>query len=194
MTKDNLIEILMSDKPSEEIKKNEKEIFDIIPDLENCKGCEQNSPWHVYDVYDHIMHVIDNVEKDEELRMCALFHDLGKPDTKETDKYGIDHFPDHWFISKNIFENFAKKYNYDEDKTKLISKLIFYHDLNIGKLDDKQYTEVISNFKKDEIIKLYKFKRADLLAQNKECHYLLDEYDKQEKNIRLIYERSNIDE
>lgn len=194
MTLKGLTEILKADVPSEEIKKKEQEIFDMIPELEKCKGCKQNSPWHIYDVYNHIMHVMDNVENDEILRMCALFHDLGKPDTKETDKYGIDHFPNHWFISKEIFDSFSKEYDYDKEKAKTISKLIFYHDLNIGKLDNKEFLEIVKKFTQDEILLLYKFKRADLLAQNEECHYLLDEYDKQEKNIRLIYERSNIDE
>ena len=194
MTIEELKRIIMSDRPSEEIRNNEKELFDMIPELEKCKGCAQNSPWHIYDVYEHIMHVIDNTEKDEVLRMCALFHDLGKPDTKENDKYGIDHFPNHWFISRDIFDRFRDEYNYNKEKAQIISKLIYYHDLNIGKLDDKEMNNVINEFSKDEMKLLYKFKRADLLAQNEECHYLLEDYKKQENRIRLVYERRNNNE
>lgn len=194
MTLEKLKEIIMCDKPSVEVRNNEKELFDIIPDLEKCKGCEQNSPWHIYDVYEHIMHVIDNTEKDELLRMCALFHDLGKPDTKETDKYGIDHFPNHWYISREIFNRFKEENDYDKEKAKTISKLIYYHDLNIGKLEDEEMNNIINEMSEEEMILLYKFKKADLLAQNEECHYLLDDYKKQENKIRLVYERRNNNE
>lgn len=189
MTIEALEEILRQDKPSEEIRKNEKEIFDMIPELEKCKGCEQNSPWHVYDVYEHILHTIDNIEKDDILRMSALFHDLGKPETKETDKYGLDHFPNHWYVSKEIFDDFSKEYGYDEKKSITISKLIKYHDLNLWKVEINNIPNFMDEMSKSDLILLYKLKKADLLAQNSEYHYLLEEYDKQENIYKLLYER-----
>ena len=86
MTLEELLEILKLDKPSEEIRKRETVIFELIPELENCKGFDQHSEWHPYDVYEHTLQVVDNIENDEVLRMSALFHDLGKPDTFEEDK------------------------------------------------------------------------------------------------------------
>ena len=122
--------ILTSKIPSIEIKNREEEIFDFIPELQKCKGFNQKNVWHPYDIYEHTLHVIDYVENNEILRMAALFHDLGKPEVYEEDKYGIGHFPKHWFESKGIFERFAEDNDYDEEKTKTISKLILYHDLN----------------------------------------------------------------
>ena len=55
----NLFNILLSDNPSELIKYHEKEIFLLIPELEKSKGFNQNNEWHIYDVYEHILHVID---------------------------------------------------------------------------------------------------------------------------------------
>ena len=191
MTLNNLTEILKTDVPSIEIKKNENEIFHMIPELEICKGFDQCNEWHPYDVYEHTLHVIDGVENNEILRMSALFHDLGKPETFELDKYGIGHFFNYWFVSKEIFEKFADEYNYDIEKRNTISKLITYHDLNLGKIDRDLKKDILKIFSKEELIMLYKLKRADLLAQNPEYHYLLDEYDKQEKKYIKIYERKN---
>lgn len=56
-----LFNILLSDKPSELIKYHEKEIFLLIPELEKSKGFNQNNEWHIYDAYEHILHVIDGV-------------------------------------------------------------------------------------------------------------------------------------
>ena len=182
MTFNDLYKILLSTKPSELIKQNEQDIFQLIPDLKKCKGFNQNSVWHPYDVYEHILHVIDNVESDLTLRLTALFHDIGKPDTYTEDEKG-GHFYNHWIVSQSIFNEYSEHYNIPDKKT--ISLLIYYHDYNVNKLID---SEVIKFLTKEEIIMLFKIKRADLLAQNSKYHYLLDEYDKIEKEILNIYE------
>ena len=44
--------------------------------------CEQNNPYHVYDIWRHTMKVLEYVEyasADPIVRMAALFHDISKP-------------------------------------------------------------------------------------------------------------------
>ena len=110
MKLDFLINILLSDKPSKNIKLNEKQIFEMIPELSACKNFNQNNIWHIYDVYDHILHVVDGVPNSLALRMAALFHDIGKPFVYTEDENGIGHFYDHWNKSNEIFLNFISKY------------------------------------------------------------------------------------
>lgn len=125
-----LNKILMSDKPSSKIMNNEDIIFNIVPELEKCKGFNQNNIWHVYDVYNHILHVIDNVPNNLILRYAALFHDLGKIYTYSLDEKNTGHFYNHYIKSKEIFDIFAKENNLDEKFSKIVSKLIYYHDIN----------------------------------------------------------------
>ena len=188
MTLNDLTEILRTDMPSVEIRKKEKEIFEFIPELEKCKGFNQNNEWHPYDVYEHTLHVVDNVENDDILRMSALFHDIGKPETYQEDEFGVGHFYGHWKESKRIFLDFAYNNDIDFKKKKTISKLIYYHDKNFGKLDDDSLHVIMYIFDKKELELLYKLKKADLLAQNKKYHFLLDEYDKQSKVYKLLYD------
>lgn len=195
MSIEELIYILKTMSPSSILRTCEKELFDLIPELKECKGFDQHNPeWHPYDVYDHILFVVDQVESNEILRMSALFHDIGKPQTFELDKYGIGHFHGHWFTSKDIFEEFAEKHSYDKEKTRVISNIIKFHDLNLKYADDKIKDEIISSFTKEELIMLFKLKRADLLGQSKEKRKLLKDYDKQEKAFKLLYERRNTNE
>ena len=77
MTYNKLIEILLSDNVYEQIKQTEQEVFKLIPELKVCKGFNQNNQWHIYDVYEHILHVISGVENNICLRLAALFHDIG---------------------------------------------------------------------------------------------------------------------
>ena len=187
MSIEELYNILLSDKPSNEILKNENKIFILIPELKKCKGFNQNNEWHIYDVYEHILHVVDNVPNNIILRLAALFHDIGKPISYTQDENGIGHFYGHWEESKKIFCSFAIKNNLDENMTDLISKIIYYHDVNIDKLDDKQIQKLCNTFNIEEIKMLYQLKRADLLSQNKKYHYILEKYNDQEKELLFKY-------
>ena len=178
-----LFEIILSENPIETIKQNENFMFDLIPELSTCKNFDQHNKWHVYDVYEHILHVIDNVPNDRVLRLTALFHDLGKPKTFTMDENGVGHFRGHWVESQKIFDEFALKYNLDKKESKLISNLIFYHDANPLNFSEEDFITFIKSFTRDEIEMLYVIKRADLLAQNSEFHYLLNEYDNQKLKV-----------
>ena len=106
MTIEELYIILLRNNPSSILKSREKELFNLVPELEKCKAFEQNSDWHIYDVYEHILHVIDNVSPNLILRLAALFHDIGKPFSYIEDKSGVGHFYGHWEVSQRLFIEF----------------------------------------------------------------------------------------
>lgn len=189
MSIDDLNKILEGDTPSKEIRDRDEEIFEFIPELKKCKGFKQNSDWHLYDVYEHILHVVDYVDNDLILRMSALFHDIGKPETYTEDEFGKGHFYGHWDKSAEIFQKFAINNRMNKENRELITKLITYHDLNFGKFDDTRVEEIKTEFSLKEIILLYKLKKADLLAQNPKYHFLLEEYQKQEEVYKLLYKK-----
>ena len=174
-----LFNILLSKEPSRLIKENEEYIFSIIPELKNTKGFNQNNLWHIYDVYEHILHVIDGVPRDLTLRLVALFHDIGKPFTYTIDENNVGHFYNHWGKSCEIFLNFSLKYNLPSELTILVHKLIYYHDISLSKLNEIEYNKFLNEFSIDEINMLFTVKKSDLLAQAPEFHFLLKEYDKQ---------------
>jgi len=182
---DFLINILLKDKPSKYIKNNEERIFQIIPELRKCKGFNQNNIWHIYDVYEHILHVVDGVPNNIILRFAALFHDIGKPFVYQEDENKVGHFCGHWNKSKEIFETFATKYNIEKNMKTVISNLILYHDLNIDKITDAELEKLVNTFNEDGIIMLFQLKRSDLLAQSERYHYLLDNYSIQESKVLL---------
>jgi hypothetical protein len=172
---DFLNKILLSENPSILIRENEEIIFDIIKELRICKGFNQNNPWHPYDVYEHILHVLDNTSTNLVLRYAALFHDIGKPNVYKEDENGTGHFYGHWDSSCEIFTNFANKYGIDDYLKNKVLKLIYYHDFNIDKLDKEK------EFSNEELKLLLELKKADLLAQNSKFHYLLEKIKLQEK-------------
>jgi len=188
MNKDKLKEILMSDKPSKLIRANEEELFHYIVELGLCKGFNQNNPWHTYDVYEHTLHVVDNVANEYILRLAALFHDLGKPYTYVEDDKGIGHFPEHYLYSRAIFYKHAFQENYDEYIRETVASLVYYHDINLDNINTSDLSTMLQSLDRKSAERLFELKRADLLAQNPIYHEskLLD-YDRQEKNILEKY-------
>ena len=169
MTIDELITILLSDKPSISIKENEDSIFKMIPKLKLCKNFNQNNDWHIYDVYEHILHVVDGVDCDIELRLSALFHDIGKPITYIEGADNKGHFYGHWVESKKIFDEFISNYKLDEKVVQNIQKLIYFHDVRFELINNSRLEELLEAFSDQELLKkLFNLKRADLLAQNSE--------------------------
>ena len=83
---DELVKIILSPNPSTGIVMLEKFglLKNIIPELEEGIGCEQLGE-HIYDVWEHLLHALQHAaDKDwpQEVRLAALFHDIGKPRTK----------------------------------------------------------------------------------------------------------------
>lgn len=59
----------------------------FIPELEEGIGCEQKGE-HIYDVYEHLLHALQHAADKGwslEIRLAALFHDIGKPRTRRWD-------------------------------------------------------------------------------------------------------------
>ena len=71
-----LMNILSAEVPVPLIIENEQYVFSLIPELKDCKGFNQNNAWHIYDVYEHILKVIEYVPDNLTARFVALFPDI----------------------------------------------------------------------------------------------------------------------
>lgn len=104
----------------------------IIPELIPCFSCEQNTKWHLYDVYTHIVKSVECCENKDYLRLAVLLHDIGKPQCKTTDSKGVDHFFGHPQRSVEIASRVLKRLKTSREYTKKILKLIEIHDKKIS--------------------------------------------------------------
>ena len=183
MTYEQLLKVLQSSNVYELIIEHEEEIFKLIPELKVCKGFNQNNKWHIYDVYEHILHVVSGVDNDKCLRLAALFHDLGKPLTYTEDENKTGHFYNHWNESVRILKKYQDKFDLSTSEIKLILSLIYYHDINLDKISQKELELLIEKIGIENIDLLFNLKRADLLAQSPEFHSLLININNQEEKI-----------
>jgi poly(A) polymerase/tRNA nucleotidyltransferase (CCA-adding enzyme) len=87
--RDELFKIINSSAPALGIDVLQKTgvLKHIIPELEEGIGCEQKGA-HIYDVYQHLLHALQHSADKNfplEIRLSALFHDIGKPATRRYD-------------------------------------------------------------------------------------------------------------
>lgn len=162
-----LIQILIADNPSYYIKENISIIFEILPELKPMYHFNQKNPWHIYDVLEHTLMVLEHTEKNIFLRLAALFHDIGKPSKFFIDDKGIGHFYGHPEKSKEIFASIATRLKIDNKTKRIVSRLIQDHDVILSKKPDKIY-EFLKKNGYDYTLLLFKLKRADNLSQNPE--------------------------
>ncbi len=162
-------------------------IFEIIPELKETYGLEQNCPYHIYNVWEHIVKSVAVSEENKYIRLAMLLHDIGKPQMKTTDENGQDHFKGHAKVSSDIAFEILKRLRYDNKTISTVTKLIFHH-------DDRLYNAP-QNIKKhaskhgfEFLYMLDKVSRADILAQTPElkerlslCDKYIDELKRLEK-------------
>jgi tRNA nucleotidyltransferase/poly(A) polymerase len=81
--RDEFVKIIMSENPASGIVMLQKFglLKNTIPELLEGVGCEQLGE-HIYDVWEHLLHAVQHAADKKwplEVRLAALFHDIGKP-------------------------------------------------------------------------------------------------------------------
>ncbi len=164
--RDELVKTLLSDRPATVRILHETGILKhILPELDRCFSVTQNHPYHVYNVGDHSLAVLENAPKKLPLRLAALLHDIGKPDKKTTDEAGIDHFIGHGEVSERLSRDIFTRLRFDNKTKDATLLLIREHDRRFA-LTKKSIRRAMSIVGKDVFPDLLALQRADSLGQN----------------------------
>lgn len=164
--KSELDKVLMSDKPSIalSVMADTKVLEVILPSLYKTLGFNQHSPYHSKLLFEHILCVVDNVDKKLNLRYAALFHDIEKVNTLEIDKDGVGHFYGHDELGAKRAELVLKSYNTSKDDIKVVYALVKEHMKAHNEMTDKALRRQIRKVGKENILDLYSLMIADRIC------------------------------
>ncbi len=164
--RDELTKILLSDNPLRfSLLMDTKLIKNTLPEFEPCFLTGQNNPYHAYNVALHTLLSVANIKRDNILRWAMLFHDIGKPGVKTTDRKGIDHFYNHQQLSVKLSRATMLRLRFDKRSMDKILLLVRCHDMQI-KDDPKSVRKAMSRIGEDMFESLLMVIEADKKAQN----------------------------
>lgn len=98
----------------------------ILPEMMPTYEFEQNK-FHIHDVYEHTLWVIGRAPNNLIVRLAALFHDLGKPDTLSVDEDGQRHFYKHELLSADLAEKVMTRLRFSNDQIEAVKTLVRHH-------------------------------------------------------------------
>src|SRR3954465_7555012 len=97
----------------------------IVPEILAMRTIRQDI-YRYKDVFEHTLHVVDNIEPELVLRWAALLHDVGKPRTISNVK-GETHFFGHEFVGEGMSRRILGRLRYDRDLIERVSHLVAMH-------------------------------------------------------------------
>ena len=97
-----------------------------IPELIPAIGFEQNK-FHIHDVFEHTLWVLERAPQDLILRWSAIFHDIGKPHTLSVDSDGSRHFYSHETVSEDLSKKRMKDLRFSTDDSRSIASIVRHH-------------------------------------------------------------------
>ena len=138
-------------------------VCQIIPELAPCVGFDQKNFHHRYDVYTHSVMALANTPPLLPVRLAALLHDAGKPETFSLDERGVGHFYGHPKHSVVLADTALRRLRLPNDLREQVLTLIERHDLPVEP-ERKWVGRWLARLGEDTFSLLLHLKRGDRAA------------------------------
>jgi tRNA nucleotidyltransferase (CCA-adding enzyme) len=178
--RDELLKILETPIPSHglELLRNTNLLPHILPELMACLNVKQPD-MHCFDVYYHSLYSCDAAPASNLIvRLAALFHDLGKPDSITSNEKGELRFFGHEKKSQTLARQILKRLKFPNSVIKAACHLILHHMFNY----DESWTDAaVRRFIHrvgleyiDDLIALRKADQTGICNRPVSLEYLMD--------------------
>ncbi|MBI1999227.1 MAG: HD domain-containing protein [Parcubacteria group bacterium] len=183
---DEFSRIVMSPNPMHGIKLlHEYGLLQYVaPELEEGIGVEQNAD-HIYDVWEHTLRALQHsAERGWPLhvRLAALFHDIGKPRTREWSKEKNDWtFYGHDVVGARMAKEIMRRLKYGNETIDTVTKLVRWHMFftDIDAITLSAVRRLVRNVGPENVWDLMKVRASDRIGMGrpKEKPYRLRKYE-----------------
>ena len=186
--RDEFIKIIMSKNSSAGIVMLQKFglLKNIIPELEEGIGCEQLGE-HIYDVWDHCLHALQHAINKNfplEIRLSALFHDIGKPRARRYDATkaggkGKYTFYGHEVVGAKMAKKILERLKFSKKEIDLVESFVRNHMFfsDTEKITLSAVRRIIAKVGVENIWSLMDIRECDRVGmKKKEAPYRLRKY------------------
>jgi len=183
--RDEFEKIIMSDNPMAGLIHCQKNglLPYIVPELEKAVSIEQSRS-HIYDVYEHSLRALQHTADKKyplELRLAALFHDIGKPSSRRRDEAAdLWTFYGHEVIGARMVTKILAELRFPKKVIEKVTKLVRWHMFfaDTEQISLSAVRRIISSVGRDNIWDLMNLRGADRMGMGrpKESPYRLRKY------------------
>ena len=159
-----LVKLLTGPGAADVMREYRDVIAEIIPELAAAFDCDQQNDFHIYDVWEHILHVVDQIPATPLLRLAALFHDIGKPPCKTVTPEGWGHFYHHEHTGAKMTDEIMKRLKFDNNTRTVVVELVDRHGI-VFDPDGKQAGRLLLKLGEERLRQLIELERADVKSQ-----------------------------
>lgn len=150
----------------------------VFPEWDRAMETPQKHPHHCFDVGEHILHSLKEVQPDKILRYAVLLHDIAKPETLTVDDTGVTHFHGHAAKGEEMSRIILRRLRMDNETINKVSRLVCFHDYGSSITPDcRLIRRALNKIGEDLFPSLLQIRKADILAQS--------DYHREEKLSRL---------
>jgi tRNA nucleotidyltransferase (CCA-adding enzyme) len=129
--RDEFVKTIMSPYPMEALlhMKHTGLLPFVLPELEKGVGITQNHS-HIYTIFEHLLRSVQHAaDKDWplEVRLAALFHDVGKPESKRETKSSGCTFYGHEVVGSRVTRKALNNLRFSNEIVEKVVKLVRWH-------------------------------------------------------------------
>jgi len=165
--RDELIRLLGVEKPSLGFKlmKSSGLLDLLIPELARCRETEQGD-LHRFDLFEHLIYACDAAPRENlEVRLAALLHDVGKPESLRRDAQGSLSFHRHEQRSSEIASRILRRLRFSNLIRKRVCHLIREHMFHYEEnWTDAAVRRFVARIGEENLADILALRRADQLA------------------------------
>lgn len=140
-------------------------IAQVIPEIRPMFDLDQQNQFHVYSVWDHTLHAVSHIKNTSELKLCAFFHDIGKPPRMTVDERGCGHFYKHELDSERLTDTIMSRLKYDNRTKETVTTIVRNHGI-VFRPSLKQARRLLGKLGEEKLRLLIEMEFADVKSQN----------------------------
>lgn len=167
--RDEFVKVIMADRAEEGVRLLEElDLLEyVVPELREGIECDQ-AKHHIYDVWEHAVRSLKYAAEKGyslEVRLAALFHDIGKPRTREGEGEEAT-FYNHESVGAKMTREIMERLRFPKDISEKVIHLVRYHLFyyNVGEVTEAGVRRFLARVGPEYIDDLMRLREADRIG------------------------------
>lgn len=162
--RDELTKLLCGEWAAAVLRRYAGVVFSLLPELAPMACCQQRTPYHCYNVWEHTLHALDYAAPQPDLRWAVFLHDAGKPARETLGPDGRSHFHGHPAESGRLARQILTRLRFPKRQREWIAALVDHHEDPLP-MSGKRLKKLLGQYGEAFLFTLFQVQEADMFAK-----------------------------